>query len=91
MPRRDRSPPTNVVAAALSAHGAAPDVLASLLAGEGIATWCAPVAGPDGWRATVEAKHEGNVLVLSGEARPVESAGTADHLLVTCRRRRRRR
>jgi alkylation response protein AidB-like acyl-CoA dehydrogenase len=76
---------TNVVAAALSAHGTAPAVLASLLSGEGIATWCAPVAGPDGWRATVEATHDGNDLVLSGGARPVESAGTADHLLVTCR------
>ena len=76
---------TNVVAATLSAHGAAPDVLGSLLSGEGIATWCAPVAGPDGWRATVEATHDGNDLVLSGEARPVESAATADHFLVTCR------
>ena len=76
---------TNVVAAALSAHGAAPAVLASLLSGEGIATWCAPVVGPDGWRATVEATHDGTDLVLSGGARPVESAGTADHLLVTCR------
>ena len=45
---------TNVVASALSAHGAAPDVLASLLSGEGIATWCAPQSGPDGWRPTVE-------------------------------------
>ncbi len=76
--------PTNVVAATLSAHGAAPDVLASLLAGEGIATWCAPVAGPDGWRPTVEAAHDGADLVLRGEARPVESAGAAGHLLVTC-------
>ncbi len=76
--------PTNVVAATLSAHGAAPDVLASLLAGEGVATWCAPVAGPDGWRPTVEAGHDGADLVLRGEARPVESAGTAGHLLVTC-------
>ena len=76
--------PTNVVAATLSAHGAAPDVLASLLSGEGIATWCAPVVGPDGWRPTVEARHDGADLVLRGEARPVESAGAAGHLLVTC-------
>jgi alkylation response protein AidB-like acyl-CoA dehydrogenase len=76
--------PTNVVAATLSARGAAPDVLASLLSGEGIATWCAPVAGPDGWRPTVEAWHDGADLVLRGEARPVESAGAAGHLLVTC-------
>jgi alkylation response protein AidB-like acyl-CoA dehydrogenase len=76
--------PTNVVAATLSAHGAAPDVLASLLSGVGIATWCAPVVGPDGWRPTVEARHDGADLVLRGEARPVESAGAAGHLLVTC-------
>ena len=75
---------TNVVAETLSAHGAAPDVLASLLSGEGIATWCAPVAGPDGWRATLEAEHDGTDLVLRGEVRAVESAGTAAHLLVTC-------
>src|ERR1700722_15366583 len=31
--------PTNGGAATLSAHGAAPGVLASLLSGEGIATW----------------------------------------------------
>jgi alkylation response protein AidB-like acyl-CoA dehydrogenase len=76
---------TNVVAATLSALGAAPDVLATLLSGEGIATWCAPASGPDGWRPTVEATHDGTDLVLRGEARPVESAGTASHLLVTCR------
>jgi alkylation response protein AidB-like acyl-CoA dehydrogenase len=76
---------TNVVAERLSTHDAAPDVLASLLSGEGIATWCAPVAGPEGWRATVEAEHDGADLVLRGEVRPVESADTAAHLLVTCR------
>ena len=76
---------TNVVAATLSAHGAAPEVLAALLSGEGIATWCAPVAGPDGWRPTVEVRHDGADLVLRGESRPVESAGAAGHLLVTCR------
>src|ERR1700722_18418024 len=65
---------TNVVAATLSAQGAAPDVLGALLSGEGIATWCAPVAGPDGWRPTVEATRDGPDLVLRGEARPVESA-----------------
>ena len=75
---------TNVVAATLSAHGAAPDVLGALLSGEGIAAWCAPVAGPNGWRTTVEARHDGADLVLRGAARPVESAGAAGHLLVTC-------
>jgi alkylation response protein AidB-like acyl-CoA dehydrogenase len=76
---------TNVVAATLSEHGAAPEVLGALLSGEGIATWCTPVAGPDGWRSTVEVSHDGSDLVLRGGARPVESAGAAGHLLVTCR------
>jgi alkylation response protein AidB-like acyl-CoA dehydrogenase len=76
---------TNVVAATLSRRDAAPDVLAALLSGEGIATWCAPVSGPAGWRSTVEVSNEGSDLVLRGEARPVEAAGAAGHLLVTCR------
>jgi alkylation response protein AidB-like acyl-CoA dehydrogenase len=78
---------TNVVAATLAAHdghGPAPQVLASLLSGEGIATWCPPSVGPAGWQPTVEATHDGADLVLRGEARPVESAGAAAHLLVTC-------
>jgi alkylation response protein AidB-like acyl-CoA dehydrogenase len=76
---------TNVVAATLSRRNAAPDVLAALLSGEGIATWCAPVSGPQGWRSTVEVSTDGSDLVLRGEARPVEAAGAAGHLLVTCR------
>ncbi|HXN58903.1 MAG TPA: acyl-CoA dehydrogenase family protein [Acidimicrobiales bacterium] len=76
--------PTNVVAAALSTHGAHPDVLAGLLSGDAVATWCGPVVGPDGWRPTVEARREGAGFVLHGEARVVESAGQAAHLLVTC-------
>jgi alkylation response protein AidB-like acyl-CoA dehydrogenase len=76
---------TNVVAATLNRRNAAPDVLAALLSGEGIATWCAPVSGPEGWRSTVEVSTEGSDLVLRGEARPVEAAGAAGHLLVTCR------
>ncbi|HEY5384815.1 MAG TPA: acyl-CoA dehydrogenase family protein, partial [Acidimicrobiales bacterium] len=76
---------TNVVAATLSRRDAAPDVLAALLSGEGIATWCAPLSGPQGWRSTVEVSTDGSDLVLRGEARPVEAAGAAGHLLVTCR------
>ena len=76
---------TNVVAATLSGYGAAPDVLAGLLSGESIATWCAPPFGSERWEPTVLALHEGSDLVLRGEARVVESAGQADHLLVTCR------
>jgi alkylation response protein AidB-like acyl-CoA dehydrogenase len=76
---------TNVVSATLSRRDAAPDVLAALLSGEEIATWCAPVSGPQGWRSTVEVSTDGSDLVLRGEARPVEAAGAAGHLLVTCR------
>ncbi len=74
----------NVVAATLSDHDAAPEVLAGLLSGEVIATWCAPPFGHDKWWPTVEATREGSNLVLRGEAQVVESAGRADHLLVTC-------
>jgi alkylation response protein AidB-like acyl-CoA dehydrogenase len=75
---------TNIVAATLGACGAAPQVLAALLAGEGIATWCTPSFGPHGWQPTVQARREGSGVVLRGEARVVESAGEAGHLLVTC-------
>jgi alkylation response protein AidB-like acyl-CoA dehydrogenase len=80
--------PTNVVASALSAHGAPGDqaeVLAGLLSGEAIATWCAPGLGarPDEWRTGVEVESAGEALVLRGSVRPVEHAGQADHLLVT--------
>ncbi len=74
----------NVVAATLSEHDAAIDVLAALLSGEAIATWCAPTFGPTGWQPTVETRLDGADLVLNGEARIVESAGQAGQLLVTC-------
>jgi alkylation response protein AidB-like acyl-CoA dehydrogenase len=74
----------NVVAATLSDHDTAPEILAGLLSGKGIATWCAPPFGHDKWWPTVEATREGSDLVLRGQAQVVESAGRADHLLVTC-------
>jgi alkylation response protein AidB-like acyl-CoA dehydrogenase len=74
----------NVVAATLSEQNAAPDVLAGLLSGERIATWCAPPFGSRRWEPTVEVRHDGTDLILTGEARVVESAGQAAHLLVTC-------
>jgi alkylation response protein AidB-like acyl-CoA dehydrogenase len=74
----------NVVAAALSTNDAAPEVLADLLSGEGIATWCAPPFGSTRWEPTVAVAREGSDLVLRGEARIVESAGQAAHFLVTC-------
>jgi len=75
----------NVVAAALSEQNAAVDVVAGLLSGERIATWCAPPFGSTRWEPTVESGRSGVDVVLNGEARLVESAGQADHLLVTCR------
>jgi alkylation response protein AidB-like acyl-CoA dehydrogenase len=82
--------PTNVVVFALSAHGAPGDqagVLAGLLSGEAIATWCAPGLGarPEGWRTGVEVERAGDGLVLRGSVRPVEHAVQAHHLLVTGR------
>jgi alkylation response protein AidB-like acyl-CoA dehydrogenase len=74
----------NVVAAALSEHDAAADVVAGLLSGEAIATWCAPPFGSTQWQPTVDVRREGDDLVLDGESRVVESAGQASHLLVTC-------
>ncbi len=78
---------TNVVASALSAHDAHADVVAALLSGEGIATWCPPEPAParGAWRPTVEVDRDGAAWVVRGEARPVESAGQAGHLLVTAR------
>jgi alkylation response protein AidB-like acyl-CoA dehydrogenase len=79
---------TNVVASALSdfgAPGAQAEVLAGLLSGETIATWCAPELGarPGEWRTGVEIERAGDRFVLRGAVRPVEHAGQADHFLVT--------
>jgi alkylation response protein AidB-like acyl-CoA dehydrogenase len=78
---------TNVVSSALSAHrapGAQAEVLSGLLSGEVVAAWCAPRVGPGGWQATVEARRDGDDVVVRGAARPVEAAGQADQLLVVC-------
>jgi alkylation response protein AidB-like acyl-CoA dehydrogenase len=79
--------PTNVVASALSAHDAHTDLLADVVSGTEIVTWCVPeLASVDGRSTpTVEIRHEGAEVVLRGTARPVESAGQAGHLLVTGR------
>ncbi|HWD55532.1 MAG TPA: acyl-CoA dehydrogenase family protein [Acidimicrobiales bacterium] len=79
---------TNVVAAALSEAGAAQaDVLAALLSGECVATWCAPRFGerPGEWRTDVAVESDGDGVVLRGTARPVEYAAQADHFLVSGR------
>ena len=83
---------TNVVASALSEHGAAgaqAEVLEGLLSGEAIATWCGPELGarPGEWRTGVALERAGDELVLAGAVRPVEHGAQADHFLVTARRR----
>jgi len=81
--------PTNLVAGAVSElsperHA---DVLAGLLAGTSIASWChlepRPHDGLDD--LALDIRIDGTDVVLNGTKRPVESAGRASHLLVTGR------
>lgn len=78
---------TNVVAGALGTAGGHDDVLAGLLAGTTVATWClaepAPYDGLIG--VTLDITVDGDELVLNGVKRPVESGAQASHLLVTGR------
>jgi alkylation response protein AidB-like acyl-CoA dehydrogenase len=80
---------TNVVAATLSEVGgpAHKSVIADLVSGESVATWCLAEPPPTGRfdRVTLEMRLDGDDVVLSGVKRPVESAADADHLLVTGR------
>lgn len=81
--------PTNIVAAALSAAGADThlQVVADLVSGASIASWCfgEPRPNDDLGRVGLDIRVDGSDVVLSGVKRPVESAGQADHLLVTGR------
>jgi alkylation response protein AidB-like acyl-CoA dehydrogenase len=81
--------PTNVVAAALSAAAddAHADLIASLLAGTSVATWCFSEAPPNDrlGAVTLSIRPDGDDLVLDGVKRPVESVDQASHLLVTGR------
>lgn len=79
--------PTNVVAAALSRAPSDPhlQILAELVSGEQIATWChsePPPADPLSG-VTLEMRAQGGQLLLNGVKRPVESAAQARALLVT--------
>ena len=80
---------TNLVAAALSETGGdgSGDVIGQLLSGASIGTWCLDERrhGAPYGRVTLDVSVEGSELVLHGVKRPVESAGCADHLLVTGR------
>jgi alkylation response protein AidB-like acyl-CoA dehydrogenase len=81
--------PTNVVAAALSTdpdgrHGG---LLDGLVTGTSVATWCVGEAHPNEHLGAIglTVRAEGEVMVLDGVKRPVESAASASHLLVTGR------
>jgi len=81
--------PSNVVAAALDTAGtrAQAALLADLISGSAMASWCFAEPRPnDGLGVvTLEARRDGGDIVLDGVKRPVESAAQADHLLVTGR------
>ncbi len=77
--------PTNLVAAALSDAGSHPDVLAGLLSGTSSATWCGSEVVLGERSGGVTLRIDGGDIVLDGVTRPVESASTAEHLLVTAR------
>ncbi|MGI5219634.1 acyl-CoA dehydrogenase [Nocardia sp. CA-290969] len=74
--------PGNIVAAALAENGSHAEVLAELLSGESIATWCHAEAAPQRG-VGLEIRVDGDELVLNGGKQPVESAGVARYLLVT--------
>jgi alkylation response protein AidB-like acyl-CoA dehydrogenase len=78
---------TNVVAGALSAAGADQDLIAGLLDGTSIATWCIEEGPPNDGLGNMafDIAVKGDELVLHGVKRPVESANKASHLLVTGR------
>ena len=78
---------TNVVAGALSAGGAPRDLIAGLLDGSSIGTWCFSEGAPNDALGDValEIAVQGDELLLNGVKRPVESADQADILLVTGR------
>lgn len=81
--------PTSVVAGALSEFSAdrQGDLLAGMLAGTSIASWChlepRPNDGLDG--LALEIRVDGPDVVLNGVKRPVESGARASHLLVSGR------
>jgi alkylation response protein AidB-like acyl-CoA dehydrogenase len=79
----------NVVAATLSESGGAGSgtVISELLTGRSVATWCQAEPRPnERFDALAFAiRLEGDEVVLHGEKRPVESAGCADHFLVSGR------
>lgn len=79
---------TNVVASALGGAAgrgdALDEVLAGLLAGTTIATWCG-VGAQRTNDAAPEIRVDGGDVVVSGVTRPVEAGAAADHVLVSGR------
>src|SRR4051794_17718004 len=84
---------TNLVAAALSDcareagrdTGDQADVLAGLLDGSVIGTWCLEEPRRRPLDIELEIRADGEDVVLNGVKRPVEAAGEASHLLVAGR------
>jgi alkylation response protein AidB-like acyl-CoA dehydrogenase len=81
--------PDNVVAAALAAAGtdAYAGIIDDLLSGRSIASWAFGEPPPHDHlgSVTLDVRVDGDDVTLNGVKRPVESAGQADHLLVTGR------
>jgi alkylation response protein AidB-like acyl-CoA dehydrogenase len=82
--------PASLVAGALSRSGSAEQKagpLAGMLAGEAIGTWALAEPRPHDHlgEVTLTAEATASGVRLSGVKAPVESAGQADHLLVTAR------
>lgn len=80
--------PTNLVCAAIGRWGSEQHrqaLLAGLLSGEQVASWATAEPGTNGalGTVTVEAKREGDSVVLSGVKEPVEAAAEAADILVT--------
>ena len=77
---------TNLAAAALNDAESHTGILADLVAGESIVSWCGIWFRQDGGPETsVQLQADGSDIVLNGVASPVEAAEPATHLLVTAR------
>lgn len=77
--------PVNVVAIALetSPSPAHHEILAELMAGSATAAWCVEEPAASLGAPPVTIRRDGDSLVISGVKRPVDNAGSAEHLLVT--------
>jgi alkylation response protein AidB-like acyl-CoA dehydrogenase len=76
----------NLAAVALNDAGSHAGVLTDLVAGEAVVSWCGIWHRQDGTPETsVELRVDGNEMIVSGVASPVEAAEPATHLLVTAK------